>query len=83
MSTLPLDIKAEFISAMRRQGMSLDDAMYWFRKQFIVDALVEYRGNTSHAALALGVHRNTLMRDYRRLNIDAYEIRKAHRKHGA
>lgn len=83
MSTLPVDIKTDFISAMRRQGMSLDYAMYWFRREFIIDALIEHRGNTSDAAFALGVHRNTLMRDYRRLNIDAYEIRKANRKHGA
>jgi DNA-binding NtrC family response regulator len=83
MSALPLDIKTDLISGLRRQGVSLDDAMYWFRREFIIDALIEHRGNTSHAAFALGVHRNTLQRDYRRLNIDAYEIRKANRKHGA
>jgi two-component system response regulator RegA len=40
-------------------------------KEFVETALAEHGGTVTHAAKALGVHRSTLQRLMRRLNLSA------------
>jgi DNA-binding NtrC family response regulator len=44
-------------------GIPLDDALVAFRRAVVFEGLVKCRGNLSHTAARLGIHRNTLMRD--------------------
>jgi DNA-binding NtrC family response regulator len=44
-------------------GIPLDDAILSFRRAVVFEGLVKCRGNLSHTAMLLGIHRNTLMRD--------------------
>jgi Fis family transcriptional regulator, factor for inversion stimulation protein len=56
------------------------DAVREFKKQFILTALREANWNESKAAPVLRMHRNTLRRTLRELNLDARALRKAERR---
>jgi DNA-binding NtrC family response regulator len=49
---------------MHRGGILLGEAVDEFKKAFVCTALRENDGNVSKTAPTLGVHRNTLSRQY-------------------
>jgi Fis family transcriptional regulator len=55
---------------MYRAGLRCSEAVQEFRKAFILTVLKDQRGNQCRAAEKLGVHRNTLRRTIRDLDID-------------
>lgn len=56
-------------------GLSLEEARTSFEKEFIVLVLMACKGNQCKAASELGMHRNTLNRQIKRLKIDPKIIR--------
>ncbi len=65
---------------MHRTGILYSEALEEFRKQFILVVLRELDWNKSKAARALGMHRSTLVRTLRKLNIDIGVLRNAERR---
>ena len=65
---------------MYRTGILYSEALDEFRKQFILVVLREVNCNKSKAARALGMHRSTLVRTLRELNIDIPTPRNAARR---
>jgi Fis family transcriptional regulator, factor for inversion stimulation protein len=65
---------------MHRTGILYFEALKEFRKQFILVVLREVDWNKSKAARALGMHRSTLVRTLRELNIDIRALRNAERR---
>ena len=55
---------------MYRAGVRCSEAMREFQKTFILTVLKDQRGNQCRAAEKLGMHRNTLRRTIRELEID-------------
>jgi len=55
---------------MYRAGVRCSEAVREFQKAFILAVLKDQRGNQCKAAEKLGVHRNTLRRTIRALEID-------------
>jgi len=55
---------------MYRAGLRCSEAVREFQKTFILTVLKDQRGNQSRAAKTLGIHRNTLRRTIRVLEID-------------
>ena len=50
--------------------VGLDAALVSFRRAVVFEGLVKCKGNLSHTAALLGIHRNTLMRDLATLPAD-------------
>jgi len=55
---------------MYRAGVRCSEAVREFQKAFILAVLEDQRGNQCKAAERLGIHRNTLRRTIRELEID-------------
>jgi Fis family transcriptional regulator len=55
---------------MYRAGLQCSEAVREFQKAFILTVLKDQRGNQCKAAEKLGMHRNTLRRTIRVLEID-------------
>jgi Fis family transcriptional regulator len=55
---------------MYRAGLRCSEAVREFQRAFILTVLKDQRGNQCKAAERLGVHRNTLRRTIRNLEID-------------
>jgi Fis family transcriptional regulator len=55
---------------MYRAGVRFSEAVREFQKAFILAVLKDQRGNQCKAAERLGIHRNTLRRTIRELEID-------------
>jgi Fis family transcriptional regulator len=55
---------------MYRAGLRCSDAVREFQRAFILVVLKDQRGNQCRAAKKLGIHRNTLRRMIRDLEID-------------
>jgi Fis family transcriptional regulator, factor for inversion stimulation protein len=55
---------------MHKAGFQCSDAVREFQKAFILTVLKDQRGNQCKAAEKLGMHRNTLRRTIRALEID-------------
>jgi Fis family transcriptional regulator, factor for inversion stimulation protein len=55
---------------MYRDGLRCSEAVREFQKAFILTVLKDQRGNQCRAAAKLGIHRNTLRRTIRDLEID-------------
>ncbi len=53
------------INQMIEQGILYTDAVSEFEKKFIKQVLEKNKGNHSKAAVALGIHRNTLAARWR------------------
>jgi len=68
------------LDAVVMAGIPYADAVRKFKKQFILTALREANWNESKAAPVLRMHRNTLRRTLRQLNLDARALRKAERR---
>ena len=64
------------VGQMVERGILFDEAVAEFEKKFIRRALDRTHGNQSRAAIALGIHRNTLSR-----KIGVYKLdQRAHRR---
>jgi Fis family transcriptional regulator len=60
---------------MYRAGLCCPEAVREFQKVFILTVLKDQRGNQCRAAKILGIHRNTLRRAIRALEIDIVSTR--------
>jgi DNA-binding NtrC family response regulator len=58
------------VNQMIEHGILFTDAVSEFEKWFIKGILEKNRGNHSKAAMALGIHRNTLSRKLEDLGLD-------------
>ena len=65
---------------MHRTGILYYEALEEFKKQFILVVLRDANWNKSKAARALEMHRSTLVRILRELNIDVHTPRNAERR---
>ena len=65
---------------MHKTNILYSEALEEFKKQFILVVLREVDWNKSKAARALGMHRSTLVRTLRELNIDIRAPRNAGRR---
>jgi transcriptional regulator with GAF, ATPase, and Fis domain len=65
---------------MHRTGILYSEALEEFKKQFIIVVLRALSWNQSHAARVLGMHRRTLVRTLRKLNIDIRALRNVERR---
>jgi len=65
---------------MYRAGISYSEAVREFRKQLVLTALGDANWNESKAAPVLRMHRNTLRRTLRELNLDIRGLRKSERR---
>ena len=63
------------VGMMVERGIRLEEAVSEFEKRFIKRVLEQLKGNQSRAALALGIHRNTLSR-----KVDEYKLDHAKRR---
>ena len=68
------------VRQMQKDGISFSDAVREFKKQFIVSVMRDFNWNETKAARALRVHRNTLARTLRELDLDVRSVRKAQRR---
>jgi DNA-binding protein Fis len=59
------------VGQMVERGIHFDEAINEFEKNFIVRVLDRSRGNQSHAARMLGIHRNTLSRKMEIYKLDS------------
>ncbi len=50
------------IAQMVDKGIFFEEACQEFERRFLKRVLENHRGNLTHAARSLGIHRNTLMR---------------------
>jgi len=65
---------------MYKAGVRCSDAVREFQKGFILTVLKDQSGNQCRAAKILGIHRNTLRRAIRALNIDIVPTRTTGRR---
>jgi len=65
---------------MYRSGIGYSEALREFQKIFIVTVLQEQKANQFRAAQKLGMHRNTLRRTIRKLELDIGILRPARRR---
>ena len=65
---------------MYRTGMQFKEALREFQRSFILTVLKDQKGNQCRAADRLGMHRNTLRRSIRLLQIDLTPIRDTTRR---
>ena len=65
---------------MYRAGISYSEAVREFRKQFVLTVLRDANWNESKAAPVLRMHRNTLRRTLRELNLDVRTLRRTERR---
>jgi Fis family transcriptional regulator, factor for inversion stimulation protein len=61
---------ASVVLQMHKAGVQWSEAVREFQKTFILIVLKDQRGNQCRAAKKLGMHRNTLRRTIRELQID-------------
>ena len=65
---------------MHRTGILYSEALEEFKKQFILAVLHEVEWNQSKAAQKLEMHRNTLVRTLRELDVDISALRRSERR---
>jgi len=63
------------VTQMHSSGISYEDAVREFKRQYLREVLVAHRGNQCKAAEELGMHRNTLSRAMAELELDLTEVR--------
>ena len=66
------------VNQMIEHGILYGEAVSEFEKRFIKRILEKTNGNHSKAAVALGIHRNTLSRKVEDLGLDHRTRRRAH-----
>jgi Fis family transcriptional regulator len=68
------------VRQMDNARIFFSDAVREFKKQFVLTVLRDLNWNQTKAARVLGIHRNTLGRALRELDLDARSLRKAERR---
>ncbi|MGP8269653.1 MAG: helix-turn-helix domain-containing protein [Terracidiphilus sp.] len=63
------------VAQMHSSGISYEDAVHDFKRQYLREVLIAHRGNQCKAAEELGIHRNTLSRTMAELGLDLAEVR--------
>lgn len=63
------------VTQMHSSGISYENAVREFKRQYLREVLVANRGNQCKAAEELGMHRNTLSRTMAELGLDLAEVR--------
>ncbi|HTJ30979.1 MAG TPA: helix-turn-helix domain-containing protein [Acidobacteriaceae bacterium] len=63
------------VTQMHSTGVSYDEAVRQFKRQYLMEVLRAHRGNQCKAADELGMHRNTLSRTMAELELDITEVR--------
>jgi DNA-binding NtrC family response regulator len=63
------------VTQMHSSGVSYEDAVRDFKRQYLREVLMAHRGNQCKAAEELGMHRNTLSRAMAELGLDLAEVR--------
>ena len=64
------------VHRMYRAGISYSEALREFKKQFVLTLLRDLDWNETKAAQALRMHRNTIARLLRKLDLDIRALRK-------
>ena len=67
----------EVVLQTYREGITYAEAIREFQKRFILTVLRDLNWNSSKAAPVLRMHRNTLRRTLRDLNLDVGALRKS------
>ena len=70
----------EVVQQMYRKGITYAEAVREFHRQFILTVLRDLNWNSSKAATVLRMHRNTLRRMLRDLNLDIHGLRESERR---
>ena len=70
----------EVVQQMYLIGIEYTEAVREFQRQFILTVLRDFKWNASKAAPALQMHRNTLRRTLRDLNLDIGALRESKRR---
>lgn len=70
------------VRQMLKGGIQFAEAVREFKKNFVLIVLRDLNWNETKAARVLGIHRNTLARTLRELDLDAHSLRKAERRPG-
>jgi DNA-binding NtrC family response regulator len=68
------------VSQMYSRGMRFEEAVREFQGAFIMTVLRESNGNQGRAAKKLGIHRNTLRRTIRSLQLNLLSVRPSRRR---
>ena len=68
------------VRQMLKAGIQFAEAIREFKKKFVLVVLRDLNWNETKAARVLGIHRNTLARTLRELDLDARSLRKAERR---
>ncbi len=63
------------VTQMHSSGISYEDAVHDFKRQYLREVLIAHRGNQCKAAEELGMHRNTLSRTMAELGLELAEVR--------
>ena len=73
-----VDVKRELdslVTQMHSSGVSYEEAVREFKRQYLREVLLKHRGNQCKAAEELGMHRNTLSRTMTELGLELAEVR--------
>jgi len=62
------------VTQMHSSGISYEDAVHDFKRQYLREVLIAHRGNQCKAAEELGMHRNTLSRTMAELGLYLAEV---------
>ncbi len=68
------------VHQMHKAGMAFLEAVREFRKRFVLTVLRDLNWNQTKTARALGMHRNTLSRTLRELDLDIRALRQPERR---
>jgi len=63
------------VTQMHSSGITYEEAVRDFKRQYLREVLGAHRGNQCKAAEELGMHRNTLSRTMAELGLDLAEVR--------
>ncbi|HEY9136931.1 MAG TPA: helix-turn-helix domain-containing protein [Terriglobus sp.] len=63
------------VAQMHLEGISYEEAVREFKRRYLLQVLINHRGNQCKSAEELGMHRNTLSRTLAELNMDTAQIR--------
>jgi len=63
------------VAQMHADGVSYEEAVREFKRRYLLQVLVNHRGNQCKSAEELGMHRNTLSRTLAELDMDTTQIR--------
>jgi Fis family transcriptional regulator len=68
------------VTQMHSSGVPYAEAVRQFKRRYLLEVLAEHKGNQCKAAIALGMHRNTLSRTLTELDLDTAAIRSGMRR---